>query len=53
MKTFVKSSDMMYSIVKSVAMEDVITTLLTDLAFAADFKIPTVASIAGSIISRL
>lgn len=52
-KTLLKSSDMMYSNDTSAAIEDVMTTLLTDCTFAADFKMPTVASMAGPITSRL
>ena len=52
-KTLLKSFEMMYSHDNSVAIEDVMTTLLIDGVFAADFNIPTVASTAGSIMSRL
>jgi hypothetical protein len=44
---------MRYSIVKSVAIEDVTTTLLIEGTFAADLRMPTVALIAGLITSLL
>ena len=52
-KTLVKSSDIMYSTENSGAIEDVITTLLTDGTLAADFDMPDVEPITGSMMSRL